>query len=76
MFDHAKDVLHHLVSPETRHTIGVIIDTAAVGTVIATVVGWLPQATAILTFLWAIIRLYETRTIQRWLHKKKQKRIE
>lgn len=28
---------------------------------------WLPHATAVLSFIWVCIRIYETKTVQRWL---------
>ena len=45
----------------------VLADTGAVGLLIATLLSWLPEATALLTFVWVCIRLYETKTVQRWL---------
>ena len=41
-----------------------VADTASIGTVVATIIGWLPEATAVLSFLWMCIRIYETRTVQ------------
>lgn len=41
-----------------------LADTASIGTVVATIIGWLPEATAVLSFVWMLIRLYETRTVQ------------
>lgn len=40
------------------------VDTASVGIALGTFFQWLPSATALLTFLWVCIRLYETRTVQ------------
>lgn len=58
--------LHHItnfVSTDVRAS----MDVGAVGLLGGTYFGWLPQATAILTFVWVCIRLYETATFQRLL---------
>lgn len=46
------------------------IDAASVGTVAATLAGWLPAVAALLTIVWTGIRIYETRTVQGWLGRK------
>lgn len=43
------------------------VDGAAVGTMLATLVGWLPSIAAIFTIIWTAIRIYETDTVQRLL---------
>lgn len=40
-------------------------DVVAVGTVAATLFGWLPALAAGLTIIWTCIRIYETKTVQR-----------
>jgi hypothetical protein len=45
-------------------------DIVSVGTVIATIAGWLPAIAALLTIIWTVIRIVETDTVQRWLKKK------
>jgi hypothetical protein len=47
-----------------------VVDGASVGTVLATLAGWLPAVAAIFTIVWTGIRIYETDTIQRLLGKK------
>ena len=46
-------------------------DVLSIGTVVATIAGWLPAVAALVTILWTGIRIYETRTVQnllkRWL---------
>lgn len=46
-------------------------DVLSVGTVLATIAGWLPAVAALVTIVWTGIRIYETRTVQnllkRWL---------
>ncbi len=39
-------------------------DVVAVGTVGATLLGWLPAAAAALTIIWTLIRIYETKTVK------------
>lgn len=46
------------------------VDGFSIAGTAGTVMGYLPDATALLTFAWVAIRLYETSTIQRWLGKK------
>lgn len=46
-----------------------MLDAISVGAVISTILGILPAATAVLTFIWTLIRLYETKTVQGWLNK-------
>jgi hypothetical protein len=52
--------MHHL-----KH----ILDDASIGIVIATLFGWLPAVAALLSIVWTAIRIYETKTVQRWVHK-------
>lgn len=47
-----------------------VVDGASVGTVLATLAGWLPAIAALFTIVWTVIRIYETDTIQRLLGKK------
>lgn len=46
-----------------------VIDGASVGTVLATLAGWLPAVAALFTIIWTAIRIYETPTVQRLLGK-------
>lgn len=47
-----------------------LIDALSIGGVISTVVGWLPDIAAFLSIVWAVIRIYETDTVQKWIGKK------
>jgi hypothetical protein len=47
-----------------------IIDFASVLTVLGTLADMLPAIAAIFTIVWTAIRIYETKTVQRWLGKK------
>lgn len=47
--------------------IKLMIDGVSVSTIIGTLLGWLPALAALASFIWTCIRIYETRTVQRWL---------
>jgi hypothetical protein len=38
-------------------------------TLLATFAGWLPHISALLTVIWMGLRIYETKTVQKWLGK-------
>jgi hypothetical protein len=40
------------------------LDAASIGTAVATVIGWLPAAAAVLTIVWTAIRIWETDTVK------------
>lgn len=44
-----------------------VADTASLGTTAAAFLGWLPHVAALLGVVWWAIRIYETKTVQRWL---------
>ncbi|MDE2470908.1 MAG: hypothetical protein KGL35_19700 [Bradyrhizobium sp.] len=44
-------------------------DIASLLTVIATIAHWMPEAAAFVSFIWGLIRIYESKTVQRWLKK-------
>lgn len=48
-----------------------VIDAVSVLTVIGTLFEQLPHIAALFTLLWSIVRLYETRTVQKMLGKEK-----
>jgi len=58
------------ISEQYKH----IIDTASIGTIVATIAGWLPAVAALVSIVWGCIRVYETRTIQRLLGKTRKTR--
>ena len=45
------------------------IDVVSVGTTAAAIMQWIPPATAILTFIWVGLRIYETKTVQSLIRK-------
>ena len=44
-----------------------IVDGVAVSGGIATLAGWLPDITALLTIIWLSLRIWESDTVQRWV---------
>jgi hypothetical protein len=52
-----------------------VIDTASIGTVAATLAGWLPHVAAFASLVWTCIRIYETNTVQRWMGKGKHDQL-
>jgi len=51
-----------------------LIDGLSISGTVAAIIGALPAATAILTFVWTVIRLYETKTVQDLIQRIKEKR--
>jgi DMSO reductase anchor subunit len=45
-------------------------DGLSIMTAIATLIGWLPSISALVTIVWVCIRIYETNTVQTWLGRK------
>lgn len=46
-----------------------IIDTLSITGVVATLAGWLPAIAALFSLIWSLIRIYETKTVQKMLGK-------
>lgn len=46
-------------------------DIVAASIGIGALVEWLPPLAAVLTIIWTGIRIYETKTVQRWLGREK-----
>jgi hypothetical protein len=49
------------LSDEAKH----LGDLASVSVTLATIAQWLPAMAALMTLVWTLIRIWETRTIQR-----------
>lgn len=54
----------------TQDAVKSIGDALSIGTVIATIAGWLPAIAALLTIIWTGIRIFETKTVRKWLDRK------
>lgn len=48
---------------QTKH----LIDATSLAAVVGTLAGWLPAIAALLSIVWTVIRIYETKTVQRWV---------
>lgn len=46
-----------------------LLDAAAIGAWLGALAGWLPAIAAALSIVWTIIRICETKTVQRWLRR-------
>lgn len=46
-------------------------DVVSVGVVVGTLAQWLPSVATLFTIIWMAIRIYETKTVQRWLGRDK-----
>ena len=46
-----------------------LLDISAVLTTVGTIASILPPLAAIFTIIWTAIRIYETKSIQKWLNK-------
>ena len=58
--------MEHL-QESTKH----VLDTASIATAVGTVMQVLPAIAALFTIVWTLIRIYETKTIQKLLGKHK-----
>ena len=52
-----------------------IVDGISMATVVGALVDLLPAIAAIFTIVWTGIRIYETKTVQKWLGKDKKRII-
>ena len=59
-----KDVFEHVSEP-AKH----VVDALSILTVLGTLVDILPAIAAILSIVWSVIRIYESKTVQGWLGK-------
>ena len=58
---------HEHLSDATKH----IIDGASIATAVGTMMQVLPAIAALFTIVWTVIRIYETKTVQKLLGKHK-----
>ena len=63
-----KDVIEHVSEP-AKH----VVDALSILTVLGTLVEILPAIAALLSIVWSLLRIYESKTVQRWLGKKDEK---
>lgn len=62
MFKHVSEINEH-----TKH----VIDWTSIGIVLGSLIQILPSIAAALSIVWTLIRIYETKTFQRWIGKGK-----
>lgn len=48
-----------------------VADAASLSTTVAALAGWLPSIAALVSIAWGLIRIYETKTVQRWIGRRK-----
>ena len=60
-----KDVIEHVSEP-AKH----VVDALSILTVLGTLVEILPAIAALLSIVWSLLRIYESKTVQKWLGKK------
>jgi hypothetical protein len=53
------------INEHTKH----VIDWTSIGIALGTLMQILPSIAAALSIVWSLIRIYETKTVQRWLGK-------
>lgn len=61
------DAVYH-VNEGVKH----IVDVASAGTAVGALAGWLPEVAALFTIIWTAIRIFETKTVQSFLAKRKK----
>ncbi len=49
-----------------------MMDVAAASTALATLATWLPPVASLFTIIWLGLRIYESNTVQKLVHSKKQ----
>ena len=60
-----KDVIEHVSEP-AKH----VVDALSIMTVLGTLMNILPAVAALLSIVWSLLRIYESKTVQGWLGKK------
>ena len=60
-----KDIIEHVSEP-AKH----VVDALSILTVLGTLVEILPAVAALLSIVWSLLRIYESKTVQKWLGKK------
>lgn len=53
----------------SHETIKLVGDGASVVTTVAALAGWLPVLAALASLIWTCLRIFESRTVQNWLHR-------
>lgn len=48
-----------------------VADTVSAAAILGTFLGWLPPLAAFMASLWYMLQIFESHTVQTWLHKRK-----
>ena len=51
-------------------------DVAAVGTVVATIIGWLPSVATLVSIAYLALQIWEGKTIQEWMKRRRKNRVD
>jgi hypothetical protein len=60
-------VMNHM-DESTKHA----VDAASIFTAVGSILAWLPAVAALFTIVWTGIRIYETKTVQAWVKRRKE----
>lgn len=60
------------MSPPAQEQLKHLGDALSVGTVLGTIAGYLPAIAALVTIIWTGIRIWETKTVQQWLKRRRE----
>ena len=47
----------------------------SLGAIVGTFIGWLPAVAAFIALTWYTIQIWESHTVQRWLHTRRERKI-
>lgn len=50
-------------------------NSASVGVIISTIVGWLPALAALIAVIWYLVQIYESKTVQRFLNDRLKQKL-
>lgn len=58
---------------EHHESVKQAVDAASMVTVVGTLMNVLPAIAAVFSIVWSVIRIYETKTVQKWVQNAKRK---
>lgn len=65
--EHVKHAIDFLIGLPSN--VKTLLDSVSIASIIATFAAWLPAIATVLSIIWTVIRIYETKTVQRLLGK-------
>ena len=57
---------------QIQEQIKLVGDGTALGVTVATLLSWLPHMAALASLVWTLLRIYELKTVQKWLKRVKR----